>query len=856
MRLPSRSSSLSTIFRPMAPLVARPRVAALLDAAMDCPLTVVTAPAGYGKSTAVMQFAQQTAWREVWVTLEAADDQRRTWQKIERALRARGVDPITTRLPSLSESVDDEQELLLHLLEDIANLAIPTLVVIDNLDLLEDEAAYRQLGFLVNRIPPALRLLVISRAHLPIPIGRWRAQGLVAEIGQDDLRFSPEEAAALFGSFGLYELSRGESDELHAEAEGWPLGLALLAASYRGRARGAPFDEELATQVVDDLLERLAPEVQELVLGSSILDRMTDELCQVVTGDEAAGRHLQAVEDCNLFLVPVDDGNEWFAFERLFAELMRWELGRRHPTLVPELHRRAAAWFDDHGMAREAVRHLVAAGDPEDALVRVAADAYRPWHQGEQATDWAALFPEAWIAAEPSRMLRLAVVLGQNGLLPEAQAWLERAEALMEAAPADAVDPIDQALLTAAKALWYGVHLDPGPTLELAAPALAGLATDPSHDMLRRLLLLAVANSHLLLDDFDAAEGDVDALETISPIPTMHDLIIPAMRARIAYRRGELRQAEALGSMALATAGRSDLVAERAVRDALLAVGGVLAERGEVDEAAVIIERSAAGSARQGWPAVAAANEMVLAMVHGLRSPAAGLRTLEEARARVTGHPVGAELLLAMDAVEARLRLALGELDRAEELVRPTPPSTVRTRVLVGLALARGDVARAAGLLTGITTNTLRDRMVAHFLAARIADADGRPDDCDRELLAVVRLTAAEDFRLIWVAEVPHLLPRLRPLVEDDSALLLHATVLETLAAETGHGAPPSATLSNREATVLHYLGTHLSMQEIANQLDISLNTLKTHTKAIYRKLGITGRDAAVRAARERRTRH
>jgi LuxR family maltose regulon positive regulatory protein len=762
-------------------------------------------------------------------------------------------------LPSLSEAMDDEQGLLLRLLEDIANLAVPTLIVIDNLDLLDEEAAFRQLGFLVNRLPPALRLLVISRAHLPIPIGRWRAQGLVAEIGQDDLRFSPEEAAALFGSFGLYELSRGESDELHAEAEGWPLGLALLAASYRGRARGAQFDEELATQVVDDLLERLAPDVQELVLGSSILERMTDELCCVVTGDEEAGRHLQAVEDCNLFLVPVDDGNEWFMFERLFAQLMRWELGRRHPMVVPELHRRAAAWFDDHGMAREAVRHLVAAGDPEDALVRVAADAYRPWHQGEQATDWAALFPEAWIAEAPSRMLRLAVVLGQNGLLPEAQAWLERAEAMMEEAPGGSSTPggaIDHALLTAAKALWYGVHLDPGPTIELAAPALAGLAADPRHDMLRRLLLLAVANAHLLLEDLDSAERDVDALETISPIATMHDLIIPAMRARIAYRRGELRQAEALGSMALATASRSDLVAERAVRDALLAVGGVLAERGEIDEAAAIIERSAAGSARQGWPAVAAANEMVLAMAHALRNPAAGLRTLDGARARVAGHPVGAELLLAMDVVEARLQLALGELDRAEALIQRAPPGMARTRVMVGLALARGDADQATELLADVRTRTLRDRIQAHFLAARVADAAGRSDDCDRELLAAVRLTAAEDFRLIWVAEVPHLLPRLRPLVEDDSALLLHATAIETLAAETGHGAPPTATLSKREAMVLHYLGTHLSMQEIASQLDISLNTLKTHTKSVYRKLGITGRSAAVRAARERSPRH
>jgi LuxR family maltose regulon positive regulatory protein len=830
-------------------------VAAQLDAAMDCPLTVVTAPAGYGKTTAVTQFAEQTRWRDVWITLEAADDQRRGWQKIEQALRSRGVDPgrTTTELTWLSSSVDDEQALLLHLVEDVANLVVPTLIIIDNLDLIGDEAAFRQLGFLVNRLPPALRLLVISRAHLPIPIGRWRAQGLVAEVGHEDLRFSPEESARLFANAGLYDVTREEVDRLHDEARGWPLGVALLAASYGGRAEDERFDAAVAAEVVTDLLGRLDPDVQDLVLGSSILDRLTDDLCRAVTGHEDAGRQLQAVEDCNLFLVPVDDGNEWFAFEPLFAELMRWELARRHPERVPELHRRAAQWFDERGMTREAVRHLVAAGDPEDALVRVAADAYRPWHLGEHAIDWAALFPEPWIAAEPSRMLRMAVVLGQNGLLADARAWLERAEAVLAAGPAD---PVDRALLTAAKALWHGVHLDAVSTIELAGPALEGLAADPSHDMLRRLLLLAVANCRLLLDDADGAERDVDALEAISPVATMHDVIIPALRARIAYRRGELRQAEALASMALATAERSSLVAERAVRDALLATGGVLAERGRVDEATALVERSVAGAARQGWPVMAAANELSLAIAHSLRSPTAALATLDAARARVEGHTVGPELLALFDIVEARVQLALGNHERVEELVDRLPPGTSRTRVLVGLALDRGDVAEAEARLADAAPATIRDRIEVHLLSARVADAAGRSADCDQELLTAVRLTAAEDFRLVWVTEVAHLLPRLRPLVEDDSALLLHATAIEALAAETGHGAPPAVALSKREAMVLHYLGTDLSMQEIANQLDISPNTLKTHTKAIYRKLGITGRAAAVRIARQRGAHH
>ncbi|HEY8546534.1 MAG TPA: hypothetical protein VIL36_15850, partial [Acidimicrobiales bacterium] len=394
-------------------IVRRPRVVDLLRRATSSALTIVQAPHGYGKSVAVEQFAAEGLFRVI-------------------PLDTRHLTGV--RLPRPDTIAWDRER---------------TLIVFEDVDQVTDNAILDQLAQLVERVPEHVRILVTSRHPLDhrLPVARWRAQGLLAEVGPEELCFRPEEVAAAFPHDPLSPADRDLLHTLGDRSEGWAAGLRLLAAT----SPTGPIDPYEGRALLDRVLVDQPDDVREFLISTSVLFRFTADLCRHVTGSADAGLLLDRVDQADLFLQALDEERVWFRYQRLFGELLRSQLQHRDPDRLHELHRRAAGWFLERHEP-DAIGHLVAAGEGERALDLLAADVDFAPHPGDGLVDWRSVFPAAWVAESPTRMVYVASVLTRTGWPREAAGWLDRAERALAAGPDD---DFARAHLLATRAIWH-----------------------------------------------------------------------------------------------------------------------------------------------------------------------------------------------------------------------------------------------------------------------------------------------------------------------------------------------------------------------------------------------------------------
>ena len=448
-------------------LVRRQRVVDLLRQATTSALTIVQAPFGYGKTVAVEQFAAEGDFRIVPIDV--------------RHLTG-------FRMPE-AESIGWDRQ--------------PTLVVYEDMQRVADPAILHQLALLAESVPPHVRLLLTSRGPLDLPVARWRAQGLLAEIGPEDLCFRPDEIAAAFPHDPLSLDDRGALAELTERSEGWAAGLRLLA----DLAPGGSIDSFEGRSLLESVLADQPDDIRAFLLTTSVLPRFTADLCRRVTGSPDAGRLLDRVGQADLFLQPIDEERVWFRYQQLFGELLRTRLGAQDEERRHDLHRRAAAWFLER-REPDAIGHLVAAGEGEQALDLLAADLDFGSHDdGDDLVDWNTVFPPGWVAESPTRMVYVASALTRIGWAQDAAEWLDRAEQAL----ADAPDDLARAHLLTTRAIWHAFDGNPAETLRVGQEALAlfGDQVVPS----RRRLIGNMAICHLLLEELDEAEACCKLLE-------------------------------------------------------------------------------------------------------------------------------------------------------------------------------------------------------------------------------------------------------------------------------------------------------------------------------------------------------
>ncbi|MDI7275411.1 MAG: tetratricopeptide repeat protein, partial [Anaerolineae bacterium] len=408
-------------------LVLRPRLMRQLDGVLHCRLALVSAPAGFGKTTLVATWVREVrratpALRAGWLSLDESDnDLARLLAYLVAALRQgdapAGEQPFGRAHPLRRAAVE---EALSALVNQIAQMAGGLVLVLDDYHVITAQAVHNALAWLVEHLPPQAHLVIATRADPPLPLARLRGRGELVEVRQADLRFTLDEAAGfLNGAMGL-GLSASDVAALAARTEGWAAGLQMAAISLRGRDDTASFLKAFAgthrhilDYLLEEVLQRQPPQVQSFLLRTSILDRLSGPLCDAILASRAPGEEVPAqatlehLERNNLFVVPLDDERRWYRYHRLFADLLRRRLQQAEPGLMPMLHRRASAWHEQHGSVTDAIEHALAAADWERAAHLVEQASEATLMQSEVATlrRWVEALPEELVRARPSLAL-------------------------------------------------------------------------------------------------------------------------------------------------------------------------------------------------------------------------------------------------------------------------------------------------------------------------------------------------------------------------------------------------------------------------------------------------------------------
>lgn len=422
-------------------MVPRPRLTQRMHAAIWGPLTLIAAPAGWGKTTLLHAWsaeADRGAWPLAWVSLDASDnDPIRFWTYVIAALNTLhpgvGDFPLAQLYASSPTPIED---VLTTLLNALIQLPTETILVLDDYHLIEAQAIHDALTYLAKHLPANVHLVITSRSDPLLPLALLRARGTVAEFQAADLRFTVEETAAFLTEVMGLPLSAEQVTALQVRTEGWIAGLQLAALSLQGRDDVAGFiyvftgnHRYVVDYLVEEVLMRQPAAVQDFLVQTCILDRLCGPLCDAVRGRDDSQALLAHLERSNLFLVSLDEEQRWYRYHHLFAEVLHTRLQQTQPALVPELHRRACRWFEQHQLFDEAITHALAVPDIEQAVRLIEQYAWLTNFPSKfhALLGWLNRLPDALIRAHPILCIMQATTLMIMHQLEQASARLQDA---------------------------------------------------------------------------------------------------------------------------------------------------------------------------------------------------------------------------------------------------------------------------------------------------------------------------------------------------------------------------------------------------------------------------------------------
>jgi LuxR family maltose regulon positive regulatory protein len=862
-------------------MLPRSRVDARLAEATRRRVTVVASPAGFGKTTAVAAWVAGSALPIAWLTLDESDNELgRFLSYVVGAVRRRCPQVGAAALQHLARTPLRWPAVLASLLNDVAAQSDPLILVLDEFEAVQSQQVLEAVAFVLEHQPPNLHLVICSRAEPRLPLSRLRARGQLAEVGVEDLRFTPEEAARFLEQATSARLSPEGSHMLHARTEGWIAGLQLAALSLRRTADRESFianfagdHRHVAGYLVDEVLRQEPPAVQEFLLATSVLRKLTGDLCDAVTGDSggSSGEAMLAqLAASNLFLQPLDEQQRWYRYHGLFADLLRHRLDARDPGAAPMLHRRAAAWFDEHGLVGEAIHHALAGGDSESAARLAESHGHLLLGRGEHraVVAWLSRLPAAAFARHPElgavdALARLAArdvdgaarrldsVERRIAELPEPPPVLVRSLRVVEAAVCLLRGDATRALELAAEA--DAIAAEPPPSLAGALETVMALAHHARGELseARRF----------------AERGLAAGVAEESPRPLF---LLGALLARIDIVEGRLRRAEADTRKLLALAVKNGWweVSFRTAPQLVLAE--VLYESGALAEAEEVLASAHELAARLGpdeHEDLAAEWLTRVRLARGA-APAAAHRDLARAAQQdfflhLFEPPVVHRLCWELDVGDA---LAVeAELGRRgiEAQARAPEPAREREYLLLARALvARGRAVEASPLLGRLLlaaeAGGRRGTAIAALALQAIArHLQGSAPQAQAALGRALGLAGDEGHVRVFVdlgAPMLHLLRRAASAAPGEATIeRLLAAFAEAPAVAPPAAAPLGVPIRERELDVLRCLVAGMSQPEVAAQLYLSPNTVKTHVRNLYGKLGVQSRSQALRRARELR---
>ncbi|MFF2503513.1 LuxR C-terminal-related transcriptional regulator [Streptomyces sp. NPDC058067] len=847
---------------------------AALDQASARPVTIITAPAGSGKSSLLRAWADRHEGQRLALVQVQRDqpDAQIFWIALLTAVRGLSGDAVVAE--PATASPDFSGALMVdRILEELAEQTERVCLVIDDVHELAAPEIFADLTRLLTHLPPHVHAILATRRDLPLRLHQLRLVGELAELRAADLQFSEDETRALLTAAGI-TLSDAAVARLHERAEGWAAGLRLAVLSLAGHPDPERFvtdfsgsSRTVAEYLVAEMLERQPQEVQDLLLRTSILQRVNGELADLLTGRPGAERILLGLEDANAFVVSLDPERTWFRYHHLLSDLLRLELRRIRPDEVPDLHRRAAGWLTAHGMVVEAVRHLQSAGDWTEAAVLLTDHSFGMMLDGQEETMQNLLkaFPERPGPGFPELGVVRAMVELVHGRLDDAAAHLAVANACSSYAP----EPSRRRLRTAVTALNLSLARRRGDLADvmshaefLDTPPAGG--TDEEMALGTDLRVVALMNLGTVeawaLKDSDGVRHLQEGAELARKIGRPYLEVACLAQLGFAAKLPDFTDARRYCEQAIALAEQHGWGTAFILAPALVTLASTMAWSGEFDHAEQVLRRADIALQADTGPGIGTLLHLAKGMLHAGcgRKPEAA-QEFAEAHAQqsrlshphaLAGHVTGwlaatrarlgatAEASALLDTVEGSLAES-GEIRNARAVIH----------------LAEGNASAALTEVEAVVAGTAPSVHVATVVEAQLLAAlayreAGEHEQAQESVERALELAEPQRLVLPFVTTDVGALLEATPRHRSSHAALL-TDILDVIHGTSTQPTPVTQELSPTELRVLRYLPTNLSRPEIANELSVSVNTVNTHLRNIYAKLHATDRSSAVRRARE-----
>lgn len=853
--------------RPRPGIISRERLDQRLNEGACRTLTLVSAPAGFGKTTAVSDWIHRGSQRVGWVSLDRADnDPGRFWsyvlgafQTVEAGLGG----PAASLLNSPQQPAPES--FLTVLINEAAEVAGRFGVILEDYHVIDNEAIHQGLAFLVEHLPEQAHVVIVTRADPPLPLARLRARDELAEIRADDLRFSEEEVSRYLREAVALDIDAASIAALESRTEGWIAGLQMAALSMQNRDDPEGFIESLKgthrfilDYLAEEVLARQTAGTTEFLLKTSVLGSLTGSLCDAVTGREDSREVLERLDGGNLFVIPLDNERRWYRYHHLFAEFLRSHLEDSRSDEVAELHNRASQWFAENDFPGDAIEHSLAAEDFDSVADLLEQHGERAlWRDSQSRTvlSWLDSLPADVVSARPRVALLHAWTRFTTGQWDSLEPLLQSADDRADDLPIAERDRI----IGEAAAIRSGVAYETGEMergIELAQRAFDLLPEESG--TIRAVAALNLGLGLSMTDQQGADEKWATAEEIAREFANVTiSLLAIGLRVELRVRRGDLVAAEERYEEAREIGSLRGGVRLPPAGLASVYMGEVLRERNHLEDARRLLEEGIELSRQQGgMPEHVLAGYTILARVLlAMGLDEASEEAMERANAIIAEFEArpgeaGGIISLAL-ANRARWHLAGRDAESVKEYLASAAENAdkfVRARCL----MMQGEFRESLRVFEKFTVDAEAtgcvDEMIEGLVLQSIAQRElGREGDAVEAIDRALPIAEEQGYMRVFLDEGEPM----RHLVSKASG-----TYADRILAQFGEATADQPeggldALNEREVEILRLIAAGLSNNDIASELFISVNTVKWHARNVYGKLGVKSRSAAVARARE-----
>ncbi len=869
--------------------IERLRLEAMLDTGLSAQLILISAPAGFGKTSLLREWLAGSPTQAAWISLDKGDnDPARFLRYFVAGIRSIAPDAVATMDSILTSSQTqtgpvEMEGFFTFVINLLAEVSGQSFIVLDDYHVIENRDIHAAVAFFIENVPSHVHLIISTRNDPPLPLARWRVRGRMTEIRSDDLRFSVEETRTFLARVLGKDLSLDDAAALETKTEGWAAGLQMAILSMQGRNDISGFirtfsgsHRYIMDYLVEEVLRQQTEDTQTFLLRTSILERLNGDLCDVITEQPGGRQRLEMLESANMFLLPLDDRREWYRYHHLFADLLQARLQESSPDLVRSLHRRAARWYEGHGMIMDAVNHSQAAMDHERTAGLLEKATLPLLIRGELTTllTWSEHLPEDIIESRPRLCINLALLFVFAGRTQEIERFLMKAENNL---PGDSGSKEIQDMLGTIAALrGFAADMKGDTTLAISLAHESEKLLAESNTFMRTVLPLVLARSYRL--DGNMVEATVQLKKLIEAAHAADNVMT---LAAVHYELGATWKIE--GKLRAAASLYEDTL--RAVTEKGARHFGTVAkiDAGMVDVLREWNELTAAEArgtemlqTLKTWknPTDLVIAYLAVSRVRLAQQDSNGAsEILEKAEHLYRNYPLFPPLGTMIETDRVRLWLAEGDLAAASHWAEER--SCVTTRPLIVRELEEITVARvrleqkrsaeASDLLSGLEESAEKGKrngrlIEIHVLRALAFKALNQEENALAALERALYLAEPEGYMRVFLdagtpmAELLFFLKGRRGKHQSNQSF--SRDYLNRLLGSFP-GLPSSLRtdlpegLSERELEILRLMARGMTNQQIADELFITPGTVKAHSANIYRKLDAENRTQAVALARE-----